>query len=104
MYTKNVFAKLRCNYSSSRTYTLFTCYQFCLPETEKQNELHFRHRGKDLNRAWPVTSNVSRCVRVTLILIKVVLSKCRKLEISLTIIKDLFQNNDCIELTSAERT
>ena len=51
-----------------------------------------------------MTSDVSNCVRVTLILIKVVLLKCRKLEISLKSIKDFFQNIDCTELTSDERT
>ena len=51
-----------------------------------------------------MTSDVSRCVRVTLILIKLVFSKCRKLEISVKYIKDLFQNNDCTELKSNERT
>ena len=35
---------------------------------------HFRHVGKDLSQTSPVTSDVSHCVCVTLILIKVVLS------------------------------
>ena len=48
-------------------------------------------------------SDISHYDRVNLILIKVVLSKCRKLEISLKRIKDLFQNNHCTELTSNER-
>ena len=70
----------------------------------KQNEFHFHHIGKDLSRPRPVMSDVSHCVRVTLILIKAVLSKCRKVEISLQSFKDLFQNNNCTELTSDERT
>ena len=49
---------------------------------------------KDLSRVRPVTSHVSHCDRATLVLIKVVLSKCRKLGTSLTGVKDLFQNND----------
>ena len=69
----------------------------------KQNEFHFRHLGMDLNRAWPVTSDVSHCVRVTSILIMVVLSKYRKLETSLKSIKDVLQNNNCTERTSDER-
>ena len=51
-----------------------------------------------------LTSDVSHCVRVTLILSMVVLSKCRKLEISLKSIKDVLQNNGCAELTSDRRT
>ena len=60
----------------------------------------------DLIRARQVTSDVSHCVRVTFIHIKVVLSKCRKFEISLKHIlkRSFFQNNDCTELTSDERT
>ena len=51
-----------------------------------------------------MASDVSHCVRVTLILIKFVLSKCRKLEISLKSIEHLFQNTDCTELASDKRT
>ena len=48
---------------------------------------------KDLSRDRPVTSNVSDS-----------LSKCRKLKISPKRIENLFQNNDCTELTRDERT
>ena len=66
------FARLKCSCSSSRKYTLFTCYRFYFPKGDvqfKQNEFHFHHLGKDLSRARPVMSDVSNCVRVTLILI-----------------------------------
>ena len=68
----------------------------------KQSEFHLRHLGKDLSQARPLTSDVSHCVRVTLIL-KVVLSKCKKLEDSLKSIKDLVQNKNCTEITSDEQ-
>ena len=87
---------------------MFTCYRFLLVRKEtiqfKQNGFHFRHLRKDLSQARPVTSDVSHYVRVTLILIKAVLSKCRKLEILLKSFKDLFQSIDNIELMSDERT
>ena len=46
-------------------------------------------------------SDVFHCVRVTLI--KVFLSNGRKLEICPKSIKEVFQNNDCTELTTDER-
>ena len=50
-----------------------------------------------------MTSDESHCVRVTLILIKVFLSNCKKLVISPKSTKELFQNSDCTELTTDER-
>ena len=56
----------------------------------KENEFHIRHLGINLSRARPVTTDVFHCVRISLILIKVVLSKCRKIEISLKLLKIFF--------------
>ena len=66
-----------------RNIRCFPVIGFVFPKRDvefKRNEFHIRHLGKGLRRARPVTPHVSHCVRVTLILVEVVLSKCRKLK------------------------
>ena len=46
----------------------------------KQNKFHCHHLGKDFSQAQPVASDVPYCVHIAMIIIKVVLPKCRKLE------------------------
>ena len=54
---------------------IYVIYLLSIKDVQfKQNGFHFRHLGKDLNRAQPVMSDVPNCVWVTLIFIKVVLS------------------------------
>ena len=99
--------------SSTRKYTLLSSYWFCLSKREvkfNQNCFHFRHLEKDFSWARPVISDVPHCFRVTLIPIKVVLSKCRKLKFSqkkksilISTLKRYFLKQWCIKLTSDNR-